>query len=112
LWIELRPLKQLGFHFRRQARLGPYIVDFACHAMKLIVELDGSQHGEESNIRYDIRRTSFLESRGYRVIRFWNSEVIESRSAVVEAILRALEVPPTLRPGVPRRNADLPARGR
>jgi very-short-patch-repair endonuclease len=78
----------LGFHFRRQAPIGDYIADFVCHRAKVIVEIDGSQHGEAENVLRDERRTAFLNSRGYRVLRFWNVEVIEGKEEVVAAILR------------------------
>ena len=70
-----------------QATIGPFIVDFLCVDARLIVELDGGQHGEE----VDGRRTAYLEAQGYRVMRFWNNEVIESFEGVLEAILRALD---------------------
>jgi very-short-patch-repair endonuclease len=133
LWFALRQLKRLGFHFRRQAPIGKYIADFACHGAKLIVELDGSQHAEPKQAAHDAERTAFLESRGYRVIRIWNGELIESFDGVVDFIYAAakerkelLSRPPpdTPRPaGVARdsigaqgapgaRSVDLPARGR
>jgi very-short-patch-repair endonuclease len=106
LWARLRDLKRQGHHFCHQVRVGDFIADFACRRAKLIVELDGSQHGEPQNVRYDEARTAFLATRGYRVLRFWNGEVFEDRDRVVETILRAL---------APTRNAshsDLPRRGR
>jgi very-short-patch-repair endonuclease len=90
LWATLRHFKAQGFHFRRQARINPYIADFACKGSKLIVELDGSQHGLAENVAYDEARTAFLNRRGYRVLRFANHEVFENRDGVAEAILRAL----------------------
>jgi len=88
LWYLLRSLKPLGVHFRRQAPIGIYIADFAWHAGKLIVELDGSQHAEERK-SYDAQRTRWLESQGYRVLRFWNNEVLKSPRSVGEAIVAA-----------------------
>jgi very-short-patch-repair endonuclease len=85
----LRALKPLGFHFRRQAPIGNYIADFVCHRAKVIVEIDGAQHGEPENALRDERRTEFLDSRGYRVLRFWNVEVMEGLEEVVATILRA-----------------------
>ena len=74
LWTRLRAHRFLGLKFRRQHPIGPYIVHFCCIDKKLIVELDGSQHLENAN--YDSQRTAFLNRQGYRVIRFWNHEVL------------------------------------
>ncbi len=87
LWSTLREFKQLGFHFRRQAPIGPYIADFACHRSKLIVELDGSQHNEKREKERDAVRTAFLESRGYFVVRVWNNEVFRNGSGICDYIL-------------------------
>ncbi len=92
LWILLRSLKPLGMHFRRQAPIGIYIADFAWLAGKVIVELDGSQHAETQKI-YDAKRTAWLESQGYRVLRFWNNDVLKSPRSVGEAILAAIKNP-------------------
>jgi very-short-patch-repair endonuclease len=89
LWYSLRLLKPLGLHFRRQPPIGPYFPDFACHRSKIVVELDGSQHAEGAAVEYDANRTAYLNSRGYRVLRFWNSDVLENRDGVVEIILAA-----------------------
>src|SRR5689334_19259810 len=70
MWRALRVMKRHGFHFRRQAPIGRYVADFACHSAKIIVELDGSQHAEPKAMVHDRERTVFLESRGYRVLRF------------------------------------------
>ncbi|MDP2408986.1 MAG: DUF559 domain-containing protein [Pseudolabrys sp.] len=88
LWYLLRSFKPLGLHFRRQAPVGIYIVDFAWHAGKLAVELDGSQH-ITARKAYDDKRTQWLESEGYRVLRFWNNNVLKSPASVAEAILSA-----------------------
>ena len=93
LWRGLREFKQAGFHFRRQAPIGPYVTDFACHRAKLIVELDGDQHGEDSNAAYDAERTAYLNSRGYRVIRFANWEVLKERKRVLDYILHVAQSP-------------------
>jgi len=90
LWRQLRTLETEGTHFRRQVPIGPYVADFACMATRLIVELDGSQHGLDANKRKDAQRTQWLESEGYRVLRFWNNEVSQSPVAVLEAIYAAL----------------------
>ena len=86
LWRELRKLDTPGTHFRRQVPVGPYVADFACMASRLVIELDGSQHGEEPSKAHDDARTRWLESEGYRVLRFWNSEIAENPIGVLETI--------------------------
>ncbi len=88
LWSHLR-LKNLdGARFRRQYPIEGYIVDFCCIKARLIVEVDGSQHAD--NAAYDERRTQILERQGFRVLRFWNGEVMQNIGGVVEAIFAAL----------------------
>lgn len=70
LWAALRRRQILGYRFRRQQPIGPYIADFFCPEAKLIIEVDGSQHGEELQALDDKRRTEWLEKNGYRVLRF------------------------------------------
>ena len=89
LWHFLRTGK-LGVKFRRQAAIGPYIVDFVCFSHRLIVELDGPQHVEDRGKDHDARRTDWLASRGFRVIRFRNQLLDEDIWSVVEEIERAL----------------------
>ena len=74
LWSHLRKKQIGGLRFRRQHPLGPYIVDFFCGSARLVVELDGDQHGEDQNEAYDQKRTLWIEAQGYRVVRFSNSE--------------------------------------
>jgi len=90
LWRLLRQLPVQGTHFRRQVPIGPYIADFACLASRLVIELDGSQHAAPEQMAHDRKRTAWLESEGYRVIRFWNSEITDDRQAVLNAIHAAL----------------------
>jgi len=85
LWSRLRRKQLAGFRFRRQHPLGPYVVDFFCAAAKLIVEVDGGQHANDGDAR-----TRWLEARGYRVIRFWNNEVLANTEGVLCAILGTL----------------------
>jgi very-short-patch-repair endonuclease len=85
LWSRLRS-SGLGVRFVRQRPIGPYIADFACRAARLIVELDGGQHGSD----YDQRRDSYLASKGWRVIRFWNPDVLSNTEGVLEMIRLAL----------------------
>jgi very-short-patch-repair endonuclease len=94
LWRRLRRFQVKGSHFRRQVVIGPYIADFACMAARLIVEVDGSQHGDEANRRRDEERTRWLESEGYRVARFWNNDVMKRTGAVLEAIYGMIDVTP------------------
>jgi very-short-patch-repair endonuclease len=95
-------------HFRRQVPLGPYFPDFVCHRCKVVIELDGSQHADDDVVQYDIERTAFLNSRGYRVLRFWNSDVLKNCDGVVEVIVAAAKSPPPAR----LRRATSPLRGR
>jgi very-short-patch-repair endonuclease len=89
LWQHLRRHPMIGSHFRRQVVIGPYIADFACMAARLIVEVDGSQHGD-TRMQHDETRTGWLESEGYRVIRFWNNDVVQNPASVVQAIYAEL----------------------
>ena len=88
LWSVIRN-DQLGCNFRRQHAIGNYIPDFVCIEKKLIIELDGSQHLEQQ--AYDQERTKQLNSLGYKVIRFWNNEVMKNTDDVIVAIIHALE---------------------
>ena len=97
LWFHLRD-RRLGAKFRRQQPVGPFIVDFLSVEAAVIVEVDGSQHQEA----VDAGRTRFLERRGYRVLRFWNNDVLGNIGGVLEVIATALgEAPPH-----PDRNGD------
>ena len=89
LWSHLRTLREAGIHFRRQHAIGPYIVDFCAPRRKLIIEVDGSQHLDQEE--YDAVRTAFLESQGYRVLRFWNSDVMNRTKDVMALVLEELE---------------------
>jgi very-short-patch-repair endonuclease len=94
LWWHLRyRLKMAGTHFRRQVRIGRYIADFANHKLKLIVEVDGGQHGMRTAA--DEERTRVLERHGYRVLRFWNNDVLGNVDGVLEEIRRAITATPT-----------------
>ncbi len=84
-WYRIRAQRLAGLKFGRQQPIGCYIVDFVCHEMKLIIELDGGQHAEQ--VVSDRLRTRFLESRGYRILRFWNDEVLKNMEGVLEAVL-------------------------
>jgi very-short-patch-repair endonuclease len=89
LWAYLRLMREDGVRFRRQHAIANYIVDFCSPQQKLIVELDGSQHLEQED--YDSERTKYLELQGYKVIRFWNNDVMNNIEGVILAITYALE---------------------
>ena len=88
LWSRLKNRQPGTFKFRRQAPVGKYIVDFICHEKDLVVEVDGGQHMDVS--KADDLRTVWLESHGYRVIRFWNNQILNETDAVLQEILRHL----------------------
>ncbi|MBV8409252.1 MAG: endonuclease domain-containing protein [Alphaproteobacteria bacterium] len=88
LWQRLRRRQLNGFKFRRQRPVGPYVCDFACLEAALIVELDGSQHVVQAP--YDITRDAFLRAQGFRVLRFWNGDVLSRLDWIVETIFEAL----------------------
>jgi very-short-patch-repair endonuclease len=90
LWRQLRKLEMKGTHFRRQVPIGNYVADFACLASRLVIELDGSHHGDESNTAHDDSRTQWLEAEGYRVLRFWNNDLTENLDGVMGSIYAAL----------------------
>jgi len=86
LWSELRRLPLQGTHFRRQAPFGPYIADFLCHRAKLIVEVDGGVHESPDVALQDVERQRWIESRGYRVLRFSNAEVLADARSVAGSV--------------------------
>jgi very-short-patch-repair endonuclease len=86
LWRALKELPIEGTHFRRQAPIGSYVVDFFCPAKRLIIELDGGHHNDDAIAKRDSDRQAWLEQEGYRVIRFWNSDVTSDLRAVMEKI--------------------------
>ena len=104
LWWHLRhrlPLDRT--YFRRQVPLGPYFVDFCCLGLKLIVELDGDQHGQPDAIAYDNARTSYLKKQGFTVLRFWNHQVFREIDSVLDTVAALIaereRSSPTLTPG-------------
>ena len=92
LWSQLRGRRLLGLKFRRQLWIGNYIVDFACLERRLISEADGGQHVEQAD--YDERRTAFLVKEGFRVLRFWNNDVLANLDGVLTTIMNALKEGP------------------
>ena len=93
LWYYLRDRRFNNYKFVREHIIGPYIADFVCRQKKVIVEADGGQHAE--NIRYDKKRDNFLESKGYKILRVWNSEIFDNIEGVLETIRALLESVPS-----------------
>ncbi len=101
LWRRLRAEPFSQSHFRRQATIGPYFADFASHRLRLVIELDGGQHLDSAR---DLVRTDYLERAGYRVLRFWNHDVLSNIEGVLSAVAQAsghVDRPPP--PTPPRR---------
>jgi very-short-patch-repair endonuclease len=94
LWRALKELPLEGTHFRRQAPIGPYIVDFFCPAKRLVIELDGGHHNEDEEVQRDQVRQEWLEQEGYRVVLFWNSEISGNLNGVLERIYAELHGSP------------------
>jgi very-short-patch-repair endonuclease len=92
LWQALRARRLAGAKFRRQVWLGGYVADFYCPEARLVVEADGGQHDEQRD--YDARRSEALDREGFRVIRFWNHDVIDNLGGVLASIAQALTLPP------------------
>ena len=90
LWVRLREFRELGFHFRRQSPIMGYIVDFKCRRRRLVVEVDGFQHGFDQNRIQDLARDRTLNKVGYRVLRFANPDVDRNMDGVLESIRLAL----------------------
>src|SRR5437868_6239462 len=86
LWYYLRGNRFYGYKFKRQVPMGEYVADFCCQEKKLIVELDGGQHNNLENKDADNKRQKYLETKGYKVIRFWNNEVDKNIQGVLEII--------------------------
>jgi very-short-patch-repair endonuclease len=97
LWSELRDHRLTGASFRRQVPIGNYIADFVCHAAKLVIELDGGQHFSDGQEAADAKRSTIIETKGFRVLRFSNHDVMTNRAGVLEVIATAIaERAPTL----------------
>lgn len=90
LWQILRAKRLAGYKFKRQLPVDHYIVDFACLARRLIVEADGGQHNESGS---DRRRDAYLRAQGFRVVRFWNSDIFNNEAGVLTRILEMLQYP-------------------
>jgi very-short-patch-repair endonuclease len=87
LWAALRDRRLEGYKFRRQHPIGRFVVDFACTKHHLVIEADGGQHDESLS---DARRTAWLENQGWRVLRFWNNDILANTEGVVSTILQTL----------------------
>lgn len=92
IWTILKNRSFYGFRFQRQYSIGYYIVDFICRSQKIIIEIDGGQHNQPEDIEYDKNRTAYLESKGYRVLRFWNNEVDNNISGVYRVLQKEFRV--------------------
>ena len=86
MWQILRAKRFMNLKFRRQHVIEPYIVDFYCYEIGLVIELDGSQHGMDDAIEYDAERTKFLEALGLTVVRYWNHDVLVRTDVVLESL--------------------------
>lgn len=91
LWYVLRDRRLRGYKFRRQRPIGPYIVDFVCLERRVVIEADGGQHADNER---DIHRTAWLERHSWRVIRFWNNDILVNAEGVAAEILAALKAQP------------------
>ncbi|OGH79143.1 MAG: hypothetical protein A2469_03670 [Candidatus Magasanikbacteria bacterium RIFOXYC2_FULL_40_16] len=87
LWLKIRSKQLLGCKFRRQYNIDYYIVDFYCHELKLIIELDGYIHGEEENIKRDLKREDYLKDKGYNIIRYRNEQIKYDIDAVLQDMM-------------------------
>jgi very-short-patch-repair endonuclease len=104
VWQILRSEQMKGYRFRRQVPIGRYIADFVCHEARLIVEIDGGQH-DRSSLR-EAERTAFLQNEGYRILRFWNNEVLANLDGIHETITAELpRITPT--PTLPHQGGGL-----
>jgi very-short-patch-repair endonuclease len=94
VWVHLRSWRQRGYHFRRQAPYSGYILDFLCQKHHLVVEIDGGQHNFDQHQARDRKRDATLEQSGFRVLRFWNSDVDRNLAGVLQSINQALNETP------------------
>ena len=91
IWLQLKVLKSRGYKFRRQAPIGPYIVDFVCFAKNLVVEIDGDTHFLGNEPKKDKQRTIFLEQEGFSLLRFTNLDVANNPEGVLQNVLSGLQ---------------------
>ena len=101
LWDIIKNRQFFGYRFRRQFPLSQYIVDFICREKKIIIEIDGGQHNEIKNIQYDNKRTEYLISEGYKVLRFWNNDIDKNIGGVYETLKEVFEIGGNITPPQP-----------
>jgi len=99
LWIQLRPLRVQGFHFRRQAPIKGFYLDFVCFRSRLVIEVDGGQHAGGAQADHDAMRDAILARAGFRTLRFWNSDINTNLKGVMRGIEEALGMTQTPPPG-------------
>ena len=109
IWQRLRAHRFMGLSFRRQLPVGPYVVDFVCLEARLIIEIDGGQHAS-NQAAYDTKRDAWLRSEGFRILRFWNNDVLKNLRGVLERIAEALQDSPPPSLTLPRKGGgDTPS---
>ena len=91
LWRRLRARQISGAKFRRQAPIGPYIVDFISYDVRIVIELDGGQHADESHHQRDVKRDRWLKEQGFLVLRFWNSDVLQNMDGVLSRLIDVIQ---------------------
>lgn len=101
LWNIIRERRFFGYRFRRQFPISSYIVDFVCREKRIIIEIDGGQHNEIQNIEYDNKRTEFLKSEGFQVIRFWNNDVDNNMDGIYERLKEVFKIDDKITPPKP-----------
>ena len=106
LWGALRSRQLAGCKFRRQQPLGRFVVDFVCLEKRLVIEVDGGQHAEQDQAAHDAQRTAWLEANDFRVLRFWDHEVLQQLAGVKETILSELERSSTVLTSSPSTGED------
>jgi very-short-patch-repair endonuclease len=111
LWWQLRQMRPAGFHFRRQAPMLGFYLDFVCFKHRLIIEVDGSQHGEDLQADHDAVRDTILRKAGFRTLRVWNSDVDSNLDGVMRAIQLALSAAPDFPTRPPLRGVHPPHKG-
>jgi very-short-patch-repair endonuclease len=92
LWLRLRALRAAGYHVRRQVPIGPYFADFACHAARLVIEVDGAQHGDPGAQAHDVARDRWFARQGYGTLRIEAREVLTDPDLAVDRIVRELSM--------------------
>jgi very-short-patch-repair endonuclease len=111
LWLQLRQMRADGFHFRRQAPLLGFYLDFVCFKQRLIVEVDGGQHAEDRQANHDATRDAIFGRAGFRTLRFWNSDIDSNLDGVMLAIQQALSTAPDSPTRPPLRGVHPPHKG-